>query len=114
MEEVKNTVRFVTISNFPNYRIGEDGRVWSNNRKRYLKWYRGKGCERPHVTLFHNGNSAKLFIATLVAQAFVTNPKPNVYKYVRSVSYTHLLLINRYEIRQNFTLTMSYMLTFNN
>ena len=73
MEEVKNTVRFVTISNFPNYRIGEDGRVWS----------RGKGCERPHVTLFHNGNSAKLFIATLVAQAFVTNPKPNVYKYVR-------------------------------
>lgn len=83
MEEVKNTVRFVTIPNFPNYCIGEDGRVWSDNRKRYLKWYRGKGCERPHVTLFHNGNSAKLFIATLVAKAFVTNPKPNVYKYVR-------------------------------
>ena len=53
MEEVKNTVRFVTIPNFPNYCIGEDGRVWSDNRKRYLKWYRGKGCERPHVTLFH-------------------------------------------------------------
>lgn len=83
MEEVKNLVRFVTIPNFPNYCIGEDGRVWSDNRMRYLKWYRGKGCERPHVTLFHNGNSAKLFIATLVAQAFVTNPKPNVYKYVR-------------------------------
>ena len=72
MKEVKNTVRFVTIPNFPNYCIGEDGKVWSDNRKRYLKWYRGKGCERPHVTLFHNGNSAKLFIATLVAQAFVT------------------------------------------
>ena len=28
-------------------------------------------------------NSAKLFIATLVAKAFVTNPKPNAYKYVR-------------------------------
>jgi hypothetical protein len=83
MEEVKNTVRFAIIPNFPNYCIGEDGRVWSNNRKRYLKWYRGKGCERPHVTLFHNGNSAKLFIATLVAKAFVTNPKPNAYKYVR-------------------------------
>lgn len=83
MEEVKNLVRFVTIPNFPNYCIGEDGRVWSDNRKRYLKWYRGKDCERPHVTLFHNGNSAKLFIATLVAKAFVTNPKPNVYKYVR-------------------------------
>lgn len=62
MKEVKNTVRFVTIPNFPNYCIGEDGKVWSDNRKRYLKWYRGKGCERPHVTLFHNGNSAKLFI----------------------------------------------------
>ena len=83
MEEVKNLVRFVTIPNFPNYCIGEDGRVWSDNRKRYLKWYRGKGCERPHVTLFYNGNSSKLFIATLVAKAFVTNPKPNVYKYVR-------------------------------
>ena len=59
MEEVKNLVRFVTIPNFPNYCIGEDGRV------------------------FHNGNSSKLFIATLVAKAFVTNPKPNVYKYVR-------------------------------
>ena len=58
MKEVKNTVRFVTIPNFPNYCIGEDGKVWSDNRKRYLKWYRGKGCERPHVTLFHNGNSA--------------------------------------------------------
>ena len=66
MEEVKNLVRFVTIPNFPNYCIGEN-----------------KGCERPHVTLFHNGNSAKLFIATLVAKAFVTNPKPNVYKYVK-------------------------------
>lgn len=83
MEENKTTVRFVTISEFPNYCVGEDGRVWSDNRKRYLKWYRGKGCERPHVTLFHNGNGSKLFIATLVAKAFVTNPKPNVYKYVR-------------------------------
>lgn len=83
MEESKTTVRFVTISEFPNYCVGEDGRVWSDNRMRYLKWYRGKGCERPHVTLFHNGNSSKLFIATLVAKAFVTNPKPNVYKYVR-------------------------------
>lgn len=83
MEEVKNLVRFVTIPNFPNYCIGEDGRVWSYNRMCYLKWYRGKGCERPHVTLFHNGNSSKLFIATLVAKAFVTNPKANVYKYVR-------------------------------
>lgn len=83
MEEVKNLVRFVTIPNFPNYCIGEDGRVWSDNRMGYLKWYRGKGCERPHVTLFHNGNSSKLFIAALVAKAFVTNPKPNVYKYVR-------------------------------
>lgn len=83
MEESKTTVRFVTISGFSNYCVGEDGRVWSDNRKRYLKWYRGKGCERPHVTLFHNGNSSKLFIATLVAKAFVTNPKPNVYKYVR-------------------------------
>lgn len=54
MEEVKNLVRFVTIPNFPNYCIGEDGRVWSDNRKRYLKWYRGKGCERPHKSK-HNG-----------------------------------------------------------
>lgn len=27
MEEVKNTVRFAIIPNFPNYCIGEDGRV---------------------------------------------------------------------------------------
>ena len=50
----------------------------------------GIACPEPDMalepclrTLFHNGNSSKLFIATLVAQAFVTNPKPNVYKYVR-------------------------------
>lgn len=36
MEESKTTVRFVTISGFPNYCVGEDGRVWSDNRKRYL------------------------------------------------------------------------------
>ena len=103
MEEVKNLVRFVTIPNFPNYCIGEDGRVWSDNRKRYLKWYRGKGCERPHVTLFHNGNSAKLFIATLVAQAFVTNPKPNVYKYVRykdgNSANNHYAILNGVETK---------------
>lgn len=60
MEEVKNLVRFVTIPNFPNYCIGEDGRVWSDNRMRYLKWYRGKGCEKPHVTLFHISKLLKL------------------------------------------------------
>lgn len=71
------------IEGFPNYYITGDGQVWSVNRGRYLKWYRGKDVERPHVTLFHNGVGHKLFVATLVAKAFVTNPKPNVYKYVR-------------------------------
>ena len=50
MEEVKNTVRFVTIPNFPNYCIGEDGRVWSDNRKRYLAGIvTGKQIGRAHV-----------------------------------------------------------------
>ena len=71
------------IEGFPNYYITGDGQVWSVNRGRYLKWYCGKGVERPHVTLFHNGVGHKLFVATLVAKAFVVNPKPNVYKYVR-------------------------------
>lgn len=71
------------IEGFPNYYVTGNGQVWSVNRGRYLKWYRGKDCERPHVTLYKNGVGTKLFIATLVAKAYVPNPKPNVYKYVR-------------------------------
>lgn len=74
---------YYPIDGFPNYKVNNKGMVWSFNRSRHVKWYRGKGCERPHVTLFNNGVSSKLFVATLVAKAFIPNPKPNVYKYVR-------------------------------
>lgn len=73
----------VEIPGFPNYILYDDGTVFSKNRNRNLKYYRGRGVERPHVTLCNNGCYKKLFVANLVAEAFVKNPKPNVYKYVR-------------------------------
>ena len=83
MSQVQTVKVYAEIKGFPNYSVAPDGEVFSINRGKPLKWYRGKGCERPHVTLFNNGVSSKLFVATLVAKAFVSNPKPNVYKYVR-------------------------------
>lgn len=83
MSQVQTVKVYAEIKGFPNYSVAPDGEVFSINRGKPLKWYRGKGCERPHVTLFNNGVSSKLFVATLVAKAFVPNPKPNVYKYVR-------------------------------
>lgn len=74
---------YVQIDGYPNYAVDAIGNVYSFNRARLLKWYRGKGVERPHVTLCHNGVYKKFFIANLVATYFVTNPKPNVYKYVK-------------------------------
>lgn len=72
------------IEGFKNYLITSDGKVWSNNRGRYLKHYRGyRGTERPYVTLCKNGVQYKKFVATLVANAFVTNPRPTALKYVR-------------------------------
>lgn len=77
MSQVQTVKVYAEIKGFPNYSVAPDGEVFSINRERPLKWYRGKGCERPHVTLFNNGVSSKLFVATLVAKAFVPNPKPN-------------------------------------
>lgn len=82
-EEIIDLNTYVPIDGYPNYFVDRNGNVYSLNRGRHLKWYRGKNHERPHVTLCHNGVYKKFFIANLVATYFVTNPKPNVYKYVR-------------------------------
>ena len=62
MSQVQTVKVYAEIKGFPNYSVAPDGEVFSINRGRPLKWYRGKGCERPHVTLFNNGVSSKLFL----------------------------------------------------
>lgn len=82
-EKIINLNTYTPIDGYPNYFVDRNGNVYSFNRCRHLKWYRGNNRERPHVTLFRNGVLKKVAVATLVATYYVTNPKPNVYKYVR-------------------------------
>lgn len=48
MEEVKNTVRFVTIPNFPNYCIGEDGRV-CYSREEAIEYIKSLGDKEDEI-----------------------------------------------------------------
>ena len=55
------------------YMISDDGQVWSNHKKGFLKpyeWPDGYLC----VNLYKNGKPAGFSIHRLVAQAFIPNP----------------------------------------
>lgn len=82
-KEIIDLSHYKVVNGYPNYFVDCNGNVYSLNRHRHLKWYLIKGSNRPHVTFCSNGVYKKFFIANLVATYFVTNPKPNVYKYVR-------------------------------
>ena len=61
------------IQNYPNYLIYEDGKVWSKNRKIFLK-----GRNQGHylnVSLCLNGKPKEHYIHRLVAIHYIPNPK---------------------------------------
>ena len=67
------------IENYPNYKIYEDGRIWSKSRNIFKKAGMNKdGYLR--VTLSHNNKHNSYFIHRLLAQHFIPNPdnKPEV------------------------------------
>lgn len=61
------------IKDYPDYSISEDGQVWSNKTKKYLKPnYSSRGYAS--VELFNQNGSRRLLIHRLVAEAFLPNP----------------------------------------
>lgn len=61
------------VPNYPNYLIYEDGRIWSNKTKKFLKpAYNERGYAS--VELFNQYGSKRLLIHRLVASAFLPNP----------------------------------------
>ena len=66
-------IRCMEISNFPNYYILEDGRVWSGWRQQFVsETIMPKGYHR--VVLSKNNKSYNFLVHRLVAEAFVPNP----------------------------------------
>jgi len=62
------------IQGFPNYLIYEDGRVWSKNSGRFLKY--GTDTHNYHmVILRHNGKSHNKKIHRLIGEHYIPNPK---------------------------------------
>lgn len=61
------------IEGYPNYRIYKDGRVWSNNRNKFLSLdnSRGYSC----VALCKKGKVKYILVHRLVAEAFINNPQ---------------------------------------
>ena len=58
------------ISNFPNYAITKDGKVWSHNRNKWLKYDKSnKGYLR--VTLCKNGKLKHKHIHRLILETYV-------------------------------------------
>ena len=61
------------ITDFTNYLIYDDGRVWSKNRDKFLKHDIGKkGYHR--VALFFNKKYKKFLVHRLVALHYIPNP----------------------------------------
>lgn len=61
-----------TINGYKNYIIYKDGRVWSKNKRGFLKWR--KFGSYFGVTLCKNGETKNCYIHRLVANAFIPNP----------------------------------------
>jgi hypothetical protein len=72
-------MQWKTIEDFPNYQISDQGLIWSNFSKRFIKQFdNSKGYLM--VTLCKDGNSKKKTVHFLVALTFIPNPdqKPQI------------------------------------
>ncbi len=80
MPEYDSTVRYKTIEGFPNYMIGSDGSVWSNQRTRGLPWRKlSPGTDTDgykHVVLRRDNKSHLRKVHQLVLESFV-GPRPD-------------------------------------
>ena len=66
-------MRFSDIEGYKNYQVTDDGRVWSSNKKGFLKAGTVSGGYQA-VDLCKNGKRTTTLIHRLVAQAFIPNP----------------------------------------
>jgi len=61
------------VAGFPNYAVTEDGKIWSDNRGRFLVGGKDKDGYRILV-LCSNGKRSTKRVHRLVAEAFIPNP----------------------------------------
>ena len=62
------------ITDFPNYSVTTDGRVYSNRYNRYLKPdIHPSGYKR--IVLCNNGKRKRIFVHRLVAMVYIPNPE---------------------------------------
>lgn len=62
----------ITITNFPDYAVTEDGQIWSKKSQRFLKPYL-KNTGYLAVVLYNNGISKEQLIHRLVAESYLPN-----------------------------------------
>ena len=81
-ESIPDQVEYRPIDNYPGYRVGSDGSVWTCKKKitgngKYIlatTWHRMRGRkikDYPRVTLSHDGQKTDIFIHLLVLRAFI-------------------------------------------
>lgn len=67
-------VEYKDIEGFPNYKIGSDGTILSNKRKKgYINTFVGASGYR-FATLYNNGKRSIISLHRLLATAFIPNP----------------------------------------
>ena len=63
------------IKDFPNYCITEDGRIWSNNKNKFISQTLNQKGGYLKVHLYKNGLDYNLYVHRLVAETFIPNPE---------------------------------------
>jgi len=62
------------IEGFTNYLIYDDGRVWTKNKKKFMKPHTNKKTGYSQICLCKNGDMKSLYIHRLVAKHYIDNP----------------------------------------
>lgn len=70
------------IINFENYKISDDGRVWSKKNNKWLKPIDVNGYKK--ASLYKNGKEYQRLVHRLVAEAFI--PNPNNYEEINHIN----------------------------
>lgn len=67
-------MKHITIKDYPNYTVTEDGLVYSLKSSKYISMLPNKNVQYLQVSLWKNNRGKNFYVHRLVAEAFIPNP----------------------------------------